>query len=128
LPLVRAGRIKGLAHITGGGLLENIPRVLPENCHAAVNTDAWPLPRLFAFLQSGGAIEPQELTRTFNCGIGMIAVVAADEAEQVTNALNESGETVHRIGVIEAGPRGCTVVGSADSWSARSDWAATHNA
>src|SRR4030095_10900007 len=58
LPLVRAGRIKGLAHITGGGLLENIPRVLPENCHAAVNTDAWPLPRLFAFLQSGGWVEP----------------------------------------------------------------------
>ena len=128
LPLVRAGQIKGLAHITGGGILENIPRVLPDNCHAMVNADAWPLPRLFAFLQAGGAIEPGELARTFNCGIGMAAIVAADEADAVTEALRAAGETVHRIGSIEAGPRGCTVRGSVDTWSAREDWAATHNA
>ncbi len=128
LPLVRSGRIKGLAHITGGGLLENIPRVLPDNCHAVVNADGWPLPRLFAFLQAGGAIEPQELARTFNCGIGMAVIVAPDESEQVTKALHEAGETVHRVGLVEGGTRGCTVRGSAGTWSGREDWAATHNA
>ena len=64
LPLVRDGRIAALAHITGGGLLENIPRVLPDGAHAMIDADAWPLPRLFAFLQAGGAIEPGELART----------------------------------------------------------------
>ena len=127
LPVIRDGRIKGLAHITGGGILENIPRVLPDHCHAIVNADAWPLPRLFSFLQAGGAIEPGELARTFNCGIGMVAIVAAADADAVTAALTKAGETVHRIGTVEAGTRGCTVSGSADSWSAREAWSATHN-
>ena len=128
LPVIRSGRIKGLAHITGGGILENIPRVLPETCHAVVDAGAWPLPRLFAFLQAGGAIEPGELARTFNCGIGMAVIVGAGEADQVGEALREAGETVHRIGFVEGGQRGCTVKGPAGSWSARDDWAATHNA
>ena len=127
LPLIRAGRIKGLAHITGGGLLENIPRVLPDTCHAVVDADDWELPRVFAFLQAGGAIEPGELARTFNCGIGMAVIVAAEEVEQVAEALGDAGETVHRIGMVEAGSRGCTVRGSADTWSAREDWSATHS-
>jgi phosphoribosylformylglycinamidine cyclo-ligase len=127
LPLVRAGRIKGLAHITGGGILENIPRVLPDNCHAVVDAGAWPLPRLFAFLQAGGAIEPGELARTFNCGIGMVAIIAAETADSVASALRDAGETVHRIGVIESGTRGCTVRGPAGSWSAREAWSFTHN-
>jgi len=127
LPLVRAGRVKGLAHITGGGLLENIPRVLPDNCHAMVNAGTWDLPRLFAFLQAGGTIEPGELARTFNCGIGMVAIVTADDADAVAQALSEAGETVHRIGEIEAGTRGCTVRGPAESWSSREDWSATHH-
>jgi phosphoribosylformylglycinamidine cyclo-ligase len=127
LPLVRAGRIGALAHITGGGLLENIPRVLPEGSHAIVNTDAWPLPALFAYLQAGGAIEPGELARTFNCGIGMVAIVAGEEADAVAADLTAAGETVHRIGHVEAGTRGCTVSGSAETWSARKDWSATHD-
>ena len=127
LPLVRAGRIGALAHITGGGLLENIPRVLPEGSHAIVKADSWPLPRLFAFLQAGGAIEPGELARTFNCGIGMVAIVAPEDARTVIEALSEAGETVHRIGVIEPGAIGCTVCGSADTWSAQEDWSATHH-
>ncbi|MCL6682792.1 phosphoribosylformylglycinamidine cyclo-ligase [Sphingomonas alba] len=126
LPLVRSGRIKGLAHITGGGLLENIPRVLPDHCHAVVDAGAWELPRIFAFLQAGGAIEPGELARTFNCGIGMIAIVSADDAGAILAALTDAGETVHNIGVIEARTRGCTVRGPAGSWSAREDWSATH--
>lgn len=127
LPLVREGLIGALAHITGGGLLENIPRVLTENCHAVVDADAWSLPRLFAFLQAGGAIEPAELARTFNCGIGMVAIVSATNADSVIAALETEGETVHRIGRIEAGNMGCTVRGSAGTWSAREDWSATHN-
>lgn len=127
LPLLRDGRIHGLAHITGGGLLENVPRVLPEGCHAEIDADAWPLPPLFAWLQAGGGIEPEELARTFNCGIGMVAVVAADEADAVSAALAEAGETVHRIGTIGAGQRGCTVRGSNETWSARGLWSATHN-
>jgi phosphoribosylformylglycinamidine cyclo-ligase len=127
LPLVRDGRVKGLAHITGGGLLENIPRILPDDCHAMVDAGAWELPRLVAFLQAGGAIEPSELARTFNCGIGMVAIVAEAQAEAVSVTLGEFGETVHRIGVIESGTRGCTVRGPAGSWSAREDWSATHN-
>ena len=126
LPLLRDGRIKGLAHITGGGLLENLPRVLPAEAHAVIDADAWPLPRLMAYLQAQGRIEPEELARTFNCGIGMAAVVAADGADAATAALETAGETVFRIGAIEAGARGCTVRGSAETWSARADWSATH--
>jgi len=121
LPLVQQGRIKGLAHITGGGLLENIPRVLPDNCHAIVNADR-PFPELFQLLQEGGSIEPQEMVRTFNCGIGMIVIVAASDVDQVTTELEGAGETVQRLGRIEAGQRGCTVIGP------NSNWTATYNA
>ncbi len=127
LPLVREGKVGALAHITGGGLLENIPRVLPEGAHAMVEADSWPLPRLFAFLQAGGAIEPAELARTFNCGIGMVAIVRDADVAEVTERLESAGETVHRIGSIVPGQAGCTVKGSAGSWSARADWSATHN-
>ena len=128
LPLLRAGRINGLAHVTGGGLLENIPRVLPGGCHAVVDADAWVQPRLMAWLQAQGSIEPEEMARTFNCGVGMVAVVAPDEANAVVAALEASGEAVSRIGLVEAGERGCTVHGSAETWSARSDWRARHHA
>jgi phosphoribosylformylglycinamidine cyclo-ligase len=124
LPLLREGTIKGLAHITGGGLLENIPRVLPEGAHAHVDADAWPQPRLMAFLQAQGAIEPEEMARTFNCGIGMVAIVAADRADAVRAALESAGETVFAIGRIDAGEKGCTVAGSVETWSARADWSA----
>ena len=127
LPEVRAGRIKGLAHITGGGLLENIPRVLPHDAHALVDADSWDLPRLFAWLQAGGQIEPEELARTFNCGIGMVAIVAPEAAEEVATNLRAAGETVHRIGRIDRGTRGCTVRGSDETWSARGVWSVTHN-
>ena len=126
LPLLREGAIKGLAHITGGGLLENIPRVLPGDAHAVIDADAWEQPRLMAFLQAQGAIEPEEMARTFNCGIGMAVVVAADRADAVAAALRAAGETVHTIGRVEVGPRGCTVRGSTETWSARADWTATH--
>ncbi|MEO7378696.1 MAG: phosphoribosylformylglycinamidine cyclo-ligase [Sphingomicrobium sp.] len=125
LPEVRAGRIKGLAHITGGGLLENVPRVLPEGVHAKIDADTWPLPRLFAQLQAGGRIEPEEMARTFNCGIGMVAIVAEEYVGAVTAGLEAAGETLFRIGTIEAGERGCTVSGAIETWSARAAWSAT---
>jgi phosphoribosylformylglycinamidine cyclo-ligase len=126
LPEVRAGRIGALAHITGGGLLENIPRILPEHLHARLDADAWPQSRLMAFLQGQGAIEPAEMARTFNCGIGMAAIVSPDHVEAVTAALEAAGETVFVIGQIENGPRGCTVIGSDEAWSAREPWKAVH--
>jgi phosphoribosylformylglycinamidine cyclo-ligase len=128
LPLAQERRIKGLAHITGGGLLENIPRVLPDGCHAAVDTDGWELPAIFAYLQTGGAIAPAELARTFNCGIGMAVIVGEAEADAVAAALEGAGETVSRIGRVEAGRRGCTVSGQAGAWSSAGDWSATHHA
>jgi phosphoribosylaminoimidazole synthetase len=127
LPLVRAGRVHALAHITGGGLLENIPRVLPEGLRATVDSGRWPQPRLMAFLQAQGNIEPEEMARTFNCGIGMVAIVAPDEAEGLVEALAQAGETAFAIGRVDAGSRGCTVTGEAETWFARAAWSATHN-
>jgi phosphoribosylformylglycinamidine cyclo-ligase len=127
LPLVRSGNIHAMAHITGGGLLENIPRVLPQGHHAHVNADLWPQPRLMAFLQAQGHIEPEEMARTFNCGIGMAVVVSETAADQVIADLQAAGETVHRIGHIAAGAKGCTVSGTGDTWSAMGDWSATHH-
>jgi phosphoribosylformylglycinamidine cyclo-ligase len=127
LPLVRTGKIHAVAHITGGGLLENIPRVLPAGLHAHVDADAWEQPRLMAFLQAQGNIEPEEMARTFNCGVGMVIAVAEADFADVTAALQAAGETVHRIGHIAAGEKGCTVTGSVETWSAQANWTATHN-
>ncbi|MFL0585753.1 phosphoribosylformylglycinamidine cyclo-ligase [uncultured Sphingomonas sp.] len=128
LPLLRAGRVKGLAHITGGGLLENIPRVLPKGVRAEVNADAWPQSRLMAFLQAQGTIEPEEMARTFNCGIGMVVVAAPEAADAVAAELTAAGEQVFQIGRIINGERGCTVTGSTGTWSARAPWRASHDA
>jgi phosphoribosylformylglycinamidine cyclo-ligase len=127
LPLIRAGRIAALAHVTGGGLLENVPRVLPADLHAAIDAGAWPQPRIMAFLQAEGNIEPEELARTFNCGLGMVLIVAEEDARDVSEELEKQGETVFSVGRIEAGPRGCTVSGSAEIWSGRSAWTARHD-
>ena len=128
LPLVQEGRIKGLAHITGGGLLENIPRVLPDGCHAIIDVARWDLPSIFALLQRGGRIAPEEMARTFNCGVGMAVVVDAEQADAVADQLKGAGEAVLEIGRIEAAERGCTVHGPAGTWNSSKDWSATHNA
>jgi len=127
LPLVQEKKIKGLAHITGGGLLENIPRVLPEGTHAMIDSDRWDLPPLFATLQQGGAIEPGEMARTFNCGIGMVVIVAPADREEVSRRLEGAGEQVFEIGTVESGPRGCTVKGSAGRWGSNEGWSQSHN-
>jgi phosphoribosylformylglycinamidine cyclo-ligase len=128
LPLVRDGKIHALAHITGGGLLENVPRVLPECCRAIIDASKWEFPPLFALLQEGGSIAAHELARTFNCGVGMVAICAAGEAEAVIAGLESSGESAWVIGTIESGNRGCTVSGAAGSWGSANEWTASHDA
>ncbi len=92
--------IHAMAHITGGGLTENLPRVLPENLAAQIDTSSWTLPEVFQWLQKGGNIETLEMYRTFNCGVGFILVIPVDKAEQAMSELSASGETVWKIGEI----------------------------
>jgi phosphoribosylformylglycinamidine cyclo-ligase len=98
---VSAG-IKALAHITGGGFIENIPRVLPKQTVAEIDLAKVPCPPVFGWLQRLGGMAEREMLRTFNCGIGMIVVVAADETEAVTQSLEVSGEAVIALGRIRA--------------------------
>ncbi len=95
--------IHAMAHITGGGLLENIPRVLPENTQAVLNSDSWQLPEVFQWLQANGNVETNEMYRTFNCGIGMVLITSADDADAIVSALNQNGENAWCLGIIEAG-------------------------
>jgi phosphoribosylformylglycinamidine cyclo-ligase len=101
LGAIRAGGVKALAHITGGGLLENIPRVLPKDLACAVDAASWPFPPVFAWLRKSAGIDGREMARTFNCGIGMVLVVAADRVDAVRGILESAGEQVFRIGSIE---------------------------
>ncbi len=104
------GGIKALAHITGGGLLENIPRVLPEGMAAHLKKGSWPQTELFAWLQQTAGIDDYEMNRTFNNGIGMVVVVAAADAAATAQTLRGLGEQVHEIGVIAARGAGAPVV------------------
>mgnify|MGYP000285962734 CR=1 FL=1 len=103
LAAVQAGGVHALAHITGGGLTENLPRVLPEGMGAQIDLDAWELPGVFDWMRQVGSIEEREMLKTFNCGIGMIAVVEADRAEALRKVLQDAGETVHVLGHVVAG-------------------------
>jgi phosphoribosylformylglycinamidine cyclo-ligase len=95
--------VHALAHITGGGLTENLPRVLPEGLGAEIDLGAWELPGVFRWLRAEGGIAEAEMLKTFNCGIGMVAVVAADRAGAIAAQLREAGETVHHLGHVTAG-------------------------
>ena len=106
LEAMKSVTIKGMAHITGGGLLENIPRVLPEGTQCVIKAGSWKRPAVFDWLQEEGHIEDHEMYRVFNNGIGMAVIVAAEDAEKAQKALKAAGETVYRIGVIEALPAG----------------------
>lgn len=101
LPLIRAGKIRALAHITGGGLTENIPRVLPDAVAATITRASWALPPVFAWLQKAAEMDDSELLRTFNCGVGMVAIVRSAEAGSVIEALRASGETAWQMGSIK---------------------------
>ncbi len=100
LKLMAAKLVKGMAHITGGGITENTPRVLPANVVAQLDAGSWALPKLFQWLQAEGQVDAQEMYRTFNCGVGMVVIVAADQADAATALLQAEGETVYRLGQI----------------------------
>ncbi|MHB1116581.1 phosphoribosylformylglycinamidine cyclo-ligase [Sideroxydans sp.] len=102
LSLMQSITIKGMAHITGGGITENVPRVLPANVVADIDSKTWLMPKLFEWLREGGNVEAQEMFRTFNCGIGMVVIVAAADADTAIKQLQAAGETVSRIGTIRA--------------------------
>ncbi len=102
LKLIEALPVKGMAHITGGGITENIPRVLPAGLTAEIKASSWQLPPLFQWLQAQGNIVPSEMYKTFNCGIGMAVIVAKEHVAQARQLLEASGETVYEIGHIRA--------------------------
>lgn len=103
LAAVQAGGVHALAHITGGGLTENLPRVLPEGLGADIDLDAWTLPGVFNWLMQTGGMTEAEMLKTFNCGVGMVLAVSADQADALTSLLSEAGETVYRLGAITEG-------------------------
>ncbi|WP_322090894.1 phosphoribosylformylglycinamidine cyclo-ligase [Dongia deserti] len=112
LAAIKAGGVKALAHITGGGLVDNVPRVLPDALQADIDGSSWKLPSVFGWLMKTGGVPREDMTRTFNCGIGMIAVVAPDSEARITQVLKDHGETVYRIGSIvprASGAEGCIV-------------------
>ncbi|WP_226780616.1 phosphoribosylformylglycinamidine cyclo-ligase [Oceaniglobus trochenteri] len=111
LGAIREGGVHGLAHITGGGLTENLPRVLPEGLGAEVDLGAWALPPVYRWLAETGGIATGEMLKTFNCGIGMVLVVQADHAEKLTDLLVAAGETVCRLGEVREG-QGVTYTGA----------------
>ncbi len=104
--LCRRVKVLGIAHITGGGLLENIPRVLPDNLEAHVHEDRWQWPAIFKWLQAQGDISAEEMLRTFNCGVGMVVVVSPGDMEIAVDHLTATGQHVFSIGEIRAGQGG----------------------
>ena len=100
--IISSGNVHALAHITGGGLLENLPRVLPENTRAVIDTGSWDMPEVFEWLQQNGNVEQMEMYRTFNCGIGMVAVVPESDAESVVRTLSDNGNRAWQLGRIES--------------------------
>jgi phosphoribosylformylglycinamidine cyclo-ligase len=106
LALMAALPVKGMAHITGGGLTENVPRVLPEGVKAVIDQSKWQRPKLFDWLQREGNVAEGEMHRVFNCGIGMVVVVARENVAQALQILNDAGEKAVEIGCIEARSEG----------------------
>ncbi|WP_348944621.1 phosphoribosylformylglycinamidine cyclo-ligase [Chitinibacter sp. FCG-7] len=100
LKLIDTLTVKGMAHITGGGITENVPRVLPDNVVAQIDAASWTMPKLFTWLQEQGNVAQQEMYKTFNCGIGMVVIVAAEDAAAATALLTQEGETVYQLGVV----------------------------
>lgn len=121
LALVRAGLARALAHITGGGLFENIPRVIPNSCAVTLDATAWSLPPIFRWLATVGCIAPSEMARVFNCGIGMVAIVPAARAGRALALLAENGTPSFPIGVVvtrNEGKAAVTISGMETAWSA----------
>jgi len=115
LPAVREGLLKGLSHITGGGFLENIPRILPSGVGCYIDARAWELPPVFRWLMKEGRMQPLEMARTFNNGIGMILIVARDKVDEAILTLQASGEQVYRVGEVVIGEG--VEMRNLDAWS-----------
>ncbi len=98
VPLIASGNIKGLAHITGGGITDNVPRMLPERLTPKIDFESWPRPAVFKWLQETGNVSEPEMRRAFNCGIGMVLCVAPEHAADILNTLKQSGEDAYIIG------------------------------
>ena len=111
LPLVEAGYVKGMAHITGGSFYDNIPRILPRGMAVTINSNAWPVLPIFKLLQRWGNVEPKEMYHTFNMGIGMVLVVKPEVVESIVALLHEQGEVVYSIGIVTEGNGEVTIVG-----------------
>jgi phosphoribosylformylglycinamidine cyclo-ligase len=107
--------IRGMAHITGGGLYENIPRVLPDHLCANIDAAAWPLPDIFRWLSEIGGLDPRDMARTLNCGIGMVVVCAKNQADAVVKTLKAQGETVYALGAIGKRSKDAVVIGNIET-------------
>lgn len=118
LKAAKTGYVKAMAHITGGGLLENIPRVLPDGLGVWLSTPGWQAPPVFRWMAQAGNINPHEMARTFNCGIGLVMIVSADYADEVMTVLANAGEQVFRIGAVEdnATTERVTLLGAGSVW------------
>jgi phosphoribosylformylglycinamidine cyclo-ligase len=102
LNLIRNFKISGIAHITGGGFTDNLPRILPQGCKAVIYNNSWQVPPIFEFLRKNGEVSPEEMCRTFNCGIGMVLAVDAKQADDICQQLTALGETSFVIGEVAA--------------------------
>lgn len=101
LKAIKQGGVKGMAHITGGGLSENIPRVLPSNVAVRLNAESWQRPGIFGWMAKVGAMDAADMARTFNCGLGMVVIVEADKADSIIALLKAEGETAYKVGSVE---------------------------
>jgi phosphoribosylformylglycinamidine cyclo-ligase len=106
LKLISEINVKGMAHITGGGLVDNVPRVLPENTQAVLHRDSWQMPELFRWLQMKGGVADAEMVRVFNCGIGMVVIVSADQADAAIQSLKDEGLHAWTVGEVVERPAG----------------------
>jgi phosphoribosylformylglycinamidine cyclo-ligase len=106
LKLISEMNVKGMAHITGGGLVDNVPRVLPENTQAVLHRDSWQMPELFRWLQMKGGVADAEMVRVFNCGIGMVVIVSADQADAAIQSLKAEGLHAWAVGEVIERPSG----------------------
>jgi phosphoribosylformylglycinamidine cyclo-ligase len=109
LALTQKVHVKGFAHITGGGITDNIPRVIPDGLEVVLRRGSWARDPVFDWLAAAGKISAPEMYRTFNCGLGMVAVVAAGDADDAVATLRALGETVSVIGSLERGARGVVI-------------------
>ncbi|MNN13811.1 Phosphoribosylformylglycinamidine cyclo-ligase [compost metagenome] len=112
LELIQQVEVKGMAHITGGGFIENIPRVLPEGVNVDIEFGSWPILPIFNLLQEKGSVSNRDMFTTFNMGIGLVIVVGGDQAEQAVKVLQEQGETPYIIGKVTEGEKIVTFTGA----------------